>query len=230
MRATDYILALLSSAAVSAALTAVLFWIMKNWITERLKNAIKHEYDVKLESHKAQVMASLNTEIETHKARLQIDNTTAIERLKADLQIATSEHQVRFARLHEKVAKSVAGMHLRLTNLAIAVGRYTAVFETPSMGSKVERRKAIADALKNFDDYFKTRKLYVSKELAQRIKALVDRLYGLTVDFMHGVEKGGDESFPDRDTWTKVDNAMRNEAKPLLEALEDEFRSLLGVQ
>jgi len=34
----------LSSVAVSTALSAALVWLLQNWISERLKNAIKHEW------------------------------------------------------------------------------------------------------------------------------------------------------------------------------------------
>ena len=138
MSSTEYLVALLSSAAVSACLTAALFWLLQNWISERLRNAIKHEYDVKLESHRAQLVASFGAANETHKAKLHADNAQAVERLKADLQVAAAERQVRFARLYEKVAECVAEMYLRLSSLTIAVSRYTSVVETSAMGSKEE--------------------------------------------------------------------------------------------
>jgi hypothetical protein len=48
----------LSSAAVSTALAGLLLWLLKNWIAERLKGALKLEYDQKLEAIKVE-MATL---------------------------------------------------------------------------------------------------------------------------------------------------------------------------
>jgi hypothetical protein len=44
----DIVTTILSSAAISAGLTGALFWLFRRWISERLKNAIKFEYDQKL--------------------------------------------------------------------------------------------------------------------------------------------------------------------------------------
>jgi len=226
----DTVVTVLFSVGISTALSAALVWLLRSWIGERLKNAIKHEYDAKLESHKAQLKAALDLEIETHKARLQADNAALVEQLKADLQIAAFEHQVRFSRLHEDVARTVSETYSRLYNWAVAVERYVSVFERASGPSKKERRTAVADAMKDFADYFRPRKLYLPKQLANRIKAFEEKLFGLATEFMIGVEQGGDDRYPDRDTWAKVDKAMHEEARPLFEALEDEFRRLLGVR
>jgi hypothetical protein len=229
MTITEYVTTLLSSAAVTVVLTGTLFWLLKNWLSERLRTSIKHEYDVLLESHKAQLLTAFNAENETHKARLHAENAAATERLKAELSIAAAERQIRFARLHEKVADSVAEMYSRLSTFAISLERYTSVLETPTMGSKEERRLAMAEALREFDEYFRKHELYIPKELANRIKTFVEKLHGMAVEFMVGVEQGGDNRYADRDTWVKVDKELRGEARPLLEGLKDEFRGLLGV-
>lgn len=225
----EALVTILSSAAASAALSGALVWLLRNWISERLKGSIKYEYDAKLESHKAQLKAALDIELEGYKAKLFAENTAATERLKAELQIAASEHQIRFARLHEKVAEVVAETYSLLYQQAVAVERYVSVFERADGPSKEVRRLAVADAMKKLADYFRPRRLYLPKELADRIKAFEDKLFDLAQDFMWGVEAGGDERYPDRDTWFKVDKAMREEARPLFEALEDEFRRMLGV-
>jgi len=47
-------IALLSSFS-SVGFVAVLTYICRNWILERLKASVKHEYDLKLESYKSQI-------------------------------------------------------------------------------------------------------------------------------------------------------------------------------
>ena len=39
----------------SSVIAAALVWLTRSWISERLKNSIRYEYDQKLESHKSQL-------------------------------------------------------------------------------------------------------------------------------------------------------------------------------
>ena len=72
---TDFAIQVITSASVSTALAALLLWLTKSWISERLKNAIKNEYDQKLESHKAQLKAQSDVEIEKLRSQLSISAT-----------------------------------------------------------------------------------------------------------------------------------------------------------
>lgn len=49
----SFLLNTLSTTAVSAALLAALVWLCRAWIAERLKNAVKHEYDRELEAYRS---------------------------------------------------------------------------------------------------------------------------------------------------------------------------------
>ncbi len=66
----EIVITILTSASVSAGLTAALFWLTKSWIGERIKGSIKNEYDLKLESHKAQLKAEHELNIERLKMGL----------------------------------------------------------------------------------------------------------------------------------------------------------------
>lgn len=50
----NIVVALLSSIS-SVSLAALLIYLCRNWLIERLKASVKHEYDVKLESYKSQI-------------------------------------------------------------------------------------------------------------------------------------------------------------------------------
>ncbi len=78
----EFVITLLASASISAGLSAALVWLAKNWIGERIKGAIQHEYDQKLETHKAQVKAEHDREIERFKANL--GDTTAERNARRD--------------------------------------------------------------------------------------------------------------------------------------------------
>ena len=50
----NILVALLSSIS-SVGLIALLTYLCRNWLLERLKASVKHEYDLKLESYKSQI-------------------------------------------------------------------------------------------------------------------------------------------------------------------------------
>lgn len=52
-----FIINVLSSATISTLLAGALIWLLRNWISERLRNSIRHEYDQKIERYKAQLKA-----------------------------------------------------------------------------------------------------------------------------------------------------------------------------
>lgn len=79
---SDWMLNFLSSAAVSGLVTAALIWLSKQWISERLKRAIQHEYDVALERlrgdlareqalHREAVVSFTAGHMAAHERRLQ---------------------------------------------------------------------------------------------------------------------------------------------------------------
>ena len=76
MTQTEFVTTILASASVSAALTATIIWLAKSWIGERIKGAIQHEYNQKLESHKAV---------------LKVEHDRDLEQLKSDLGEASAE-------------------------------------------------------------------------------------------------------------------------------------------
>jgi hypothetical protein len=68
----DYIISILSAAAVSSVFVGILIWLTREWISARLKGSIQHEYDQKLEAYKAQLKAENEVAI--------LDLKTTIER------------------------------------------------------------------------------------------------------------------------------------------------------
>jgi hypothetical protein len=67
----DFAINMLSSATFSSLVTGILAFLGRDWISQRLKNSIKHEYDSKLA---------------THKANLDAANQVAIAQLKFDIE------------------------------------------------------------------------------------------------------------------------------------------------
>ncbi|MDP2279388.1 MAG: hypothetical protein Q8K51_14320 [Nitrospirota bacterium] len=78
----EFTLSLLSAAGVSAALSGAVIWLARNWIGERLRNSIKHEYDLKL--------SALNNELRTQADAQAAQLKASIEREAEKIRFATS--------------------------------------------------------------------------------------------------------------------------------------------
>ena len=132
----------------AGAVSALLIWLTKSWISERLKHAMKHEYDEKLETYKAQVKAQADVEI---------------EKLRSDLKISATEHELRFSVLHGRRAETVAETYALLRELFYRLGDYVKIFEPAGDTPKEERRKAAADAHEAFRKYYAGRLIFLSE-------------------------------------------------------------------
>lgn len=78
----EFALSLLSAAGISAALSATVIWLARSWIGERLKNSIKHEYDLRL--------SALNNELKSQAEAQAAKLKASIEREAEKIRFATS--------------------------------------------------------------------------------------------------------------------------------------------
>ncbi len=208
------VLTILSSLVASGLLSAALLWLTKNWISERLKNAIKHEYDEKLE---------------THKAQLKSQSDVSIERLKSQLQVTAAERNVRYSKIFERTAETVAETYKRLLAFQDAVASYTHPMTWEGEPSKAEKRKVAGNKYREFLDYYRPNCLFLPKETERRIDEFHPKLHSMALEFMWGVEEGGDRSDPEKNTWMKAHDFMSKEVPPLLNLLKDDLRKILGT-
>jgi hypothetical protein len=91
----EIIITILASASVSTALAAVLVYLSKTVIGERIKSSIKHEYDQNLETHKVTLKAINDSEIEKLKATLKSNSEISLARLTAGLKNIAAERDAR---------------------------------------------------------------------------------------------------------------------------------------
>ncbi len=212
------LITILSSVAVSGLLSAALIFLSKTLISERLKGAIKNEYDQKLETHKAQLMAQ---------------SDVALEEFKAKLQLAASDRNIRLTRVFEDTVDACSGTYSRLLGFYDAVADYTSIFEWPSTPSKEERRKIVGQTYNALLGFYRPRRPFLPKRVILRIDELRNRLDKTAIDFMFGVEQDGDaramRKGEDKDTWMETSKVITEEAPKLLELLDDELRRVLGT-
>jgi hypothetical protein len=114
-KALEVLLASVTGGVAGAIMGAVLVYLCREWITERLKASIKHEYDLLLESHRTRLSASAQHELETLKAKLEYENQVSLEKLRADIAIQGKEQEMKMTGLHAKRMESLGqifgGLH-----------------------------------------------------------------------------------------------------------------------
>lgn len=207
---TDFVVTVISSAAVSVALSGLLVWLTKTWISERLKNAIKAEYDIKLESHKAQL-----------KARSDV----ALEQLKSSLSIAANQRNVAFSQLHSRRVDIVADTYGRLMRLHESVADYIKPFEGVGERSREERRKDVVAASSEFTTYFLQNQIFLSQPVAQAIHEVNRELVTISTRYIYSVEF---QEVPDFQQWITITEKFEGSVKEAVTGLEKQLRQLLG--
>jgi hypothetical protein len=222
---SDFLLTIISSAAVSAALSGLLLWITKTWIGERLKNAIKAEYDTKLESHKAQLKAEFDKQVETHKSQLKAAADVEVERLKSTLSIAAAERNTTFVQLHTRRVDVIADTYARLKKLHDCVANYVKSFEPVGERSKEERRKDVTSAAQEFTPYFSQNQIFLPKAVSAAIEQVNQELVSISNTFIYAVEL---PRTPDVQQWGRITDKFNGSVKEAVAGLEDELRRLLG--
>ncbi len=114
---SEIVQTVLSSAAVSAALSGLLLWLFKSWISERLKNAIKFEYDQKLEIHKTELKSQSDLALEGIRAELTREREGDLARLRAELTRTSEDRTRKLERLLRHYKRQVEEFYGPLWNM-----------------------------------------------------------------------------------------------------------------
>ncbi len=205
---------IVSSLGLSGLLSAGLVWISKSWISERLKSAIKHEYDQKLE---------------TFKATIKSESDVALEQLRSRLQVAAAERNIRFSRVFERSAETVSETYAKLLALSDAIAAYTSPLQLASDPPPSERRKAVWARYQDSRAYFRPRRIFLKSETADQVEAFHDHLYAVVYKFASDVEGDSEGRRGDLNVWQETADFVATELPKLQRQLERDFRQTLGI-
>ena len=205
---------IISSGVFATALTGALAFLGRNWISERLKASIQHEYDQKLETHKAQLKSQTEAEI---------------IRLKAQLEIAAAERSFRFSHVFERTADTIAATHQKLLELQKAADDYTQQMPTPGQ-EKEQFLRLFQEKSEAFQEYFPPKRLYLPKDTASKVRDFYQALQKTDPTCRSAVEM----LFARSKHVTTVESALKGaseryqQVRELLDLLEDDFQRVLG--
>lgn len=222
----DFWIGILTSIVSALAGSAFFVWLVKSLISEHLKNAIKHEYDQKLEAHKAQLKAQSDIEIERLKSSLKSSSDVEIERLKTSLSISAAQQNLQFSKLHERRADVIAVSYDKLKVLYRAIQSYTAEFEPAGIAPKEERRKIAADAFNDFFTYTDRKMIFLPSQIGVKIAILTEEIKKAYIEFLYAVELSNEQSKTKK--WFEIGKKISTEISAALGELEGDFRVLLG--
>jgi len=201
----------LPSIITSASITTAMVWLGRTWISERLKNSIKSEYDQKLETHKSKLKAQ--TEVE-------------VEKLRSRLSIVAAERNIVFSKLHSDRADVIATTYALLKDVYETFQDYVKMFEPAGGKSKEERRLAATDAHLALREYYPKKVIYLPKSTVETIENINMELVKTFNEFFMTVDVG--KSSDTTNKWIEISTKMSGEMEMALTGLEDEFRKLLG--
>ena len=196
----------------STCVSCFIIWLSKAWISERLKNAIKNEYDQKLE---------------THKAQLQAANDIELEKLRSNLNILALERQIEYSKLYEKRADAITEVYSLLSDVYTWIQEYTKVFVPVGDLPIEERRHKASEAYNKYISVYHHNRIFIPAKTAGCIDALNNDFRQVFYDFFYGIDqklegKGNSEK------WFEIFERMNGPILKSLSELENDFRSLLG--
>ena len=197
--------------------SSIVVWLAKTWLSERLKASIKNEYDQKFE---------------LFKSKLKAESDVAFAQVQAQLQIDNARFKIEYGRIHEKRLEFISELVIKLTTLIESFAHYVSIVEYSSTPPKEDRRKATAESFKEFDIYYRRRRLFLPVSIISQIEEFKKTLYSKSMDFMLFVEQAresGATGAKQTDTWMKASKYANEEAPKIIAKLEDEFRKLLGM-
>lgn len=221
----DWASTVLTSATVAIVLGGIAAALFKNLLTERLKAAIKNEYDEKLESHKAQLQASNSKELEVLKAQLKGHADVEIEQLKSQLQVQAAQQNLRFTRLHERRIEAIDLVHNKLIAVRDAVGGYINAFQ-PVGVSDQDRLKLVETAYNEFKPIFVQWQLFLPRNVASAVATLDATFLNVTNQFTLVVK--ADANKPNTELWIKLIELFKTHVDDAIERLHEDMRLALG--
>ena len=211
----DNLTTVISSGVVSVASSGVLVFLFKNWISERIKGAIQHEY---------------NEKPETHKAQLQSRNDIEIAKLKADLEIAAAERNLRLTKTFDKTLEVIAETYRILLELKTAAELVHDKFRSEDKVPE-EILQHYRDKGRQFVEYFLPHKIYLPAATAEQVRRFSNAISSFV---MHSsilsaqlrTHLANEQALLRQSD--RVDKVSEN-ITGLLAALEADFRKLLGL-
>lgn len=208
---SDFILQVITSSFAGFSASAIIIWLSKQWISERLKNAIRAEYDLKLATHEAQLKAQSDVEI---------------EKLRSQLNLVALEHNVVFSKLHEKRGEAISEIYAHLIKVNQCLSEYVKSIELVGEKPREERYNDLADAHKMFFESFTAKAIFLPEQTARKLEEL-NKAFVQTGNQFRLIVLNPNNPSPHQ-MWSEIGERLEGPVRNSMRELEAEFRRLLG--
>jgi len=150
-----------------------------------------------------------------------------LDRYRANLKRKEIEHQIKYSLIHERKAEVIANVYAGLVKAKRKMAQLVFIFQPDGQNLQKKKQDA-ADACNNVDDYFNEHRLYLDRVTADKAESILIKMKEAFINF--DTAQNGDDYKPDATGfWRQANDQIKNEIPPLLEELESEFRTILGI-
>ncbi|SDG82248.1 hypothetical protein [Psychroflexus sediminis] len=177
----------------------------------------------------------LNQKLENYKTKLEQQNRD----FQHDLDLKLNEFNIQFSKLHQDRAEVIRQLYHKIIELQSAMTVFTRKVH-PIIKSaekeKKERLDRVNKAIHNFVNYYMPNKIYFDKDLAKKLDNLSNEYRTKGWDFAqmsshlseYKMAKGSYDIYQKK--LDKISDIVIKEFPKIIEELEDEFRTILGVK
>lgn len=203
--------------------TAILVWLGKTWMTQRIQRSVDDVYKAK----EQQRQAEYNLALETHKVNLARE----MEGWKAGYQKALDENRIRFSRLHVDRADAIRQLFVRMVTVEEAVGAVVNPVRLKA-GNEEKLREEMKKAFTDFAQYFTQNRIFFLPADCERIEKLREIARKAYIDYttyeILPEELEAKDKIAERQLRHTAYEAMTKEFPALRKSLEAEFRAAMG--
>lgn len=172
-------------------------------------------------------------DLSTHRIRLEAENERAAIALGHELSLTAKEHDIRFGKLHERRADTIAKLYELLVDTSEKGSTYSSPIGFGNDPPKSEQYGTFAESYNSAATFFFRNKIFLPaltctkiEELFRAIKEHPSRMQL----YMNMAERHPESemSVKSNEAWDQAWKYFDKEFKPAMAALENDLRMLLG--
>lgn len=157
-----------------------------------------------------------------------------LENFRGQITAQNIEKQIVLSRLHEKRVDAIALIHEALLEYTAKCRDFLYKAEGLDESGHLELLESINTATKSFRSVFQEGRLYLHKSVCDKIEATFNQVQSPTLEFIYIQSAYTHSNRVSKERyeihWTKAFESFADKLPLLVEELENEFRSLLGVE
>lgn len=214
----EILIALGGNATIIIVLAFLARSLVQTWLSKDVKR------------FEAGLTAVASSELEHLKSELKAGADASLERLRMELPEKAVEHQVRFAKLHERRAEAIQDLYSEIVDTQLAAQRYVYVTghdestrprESPVIHSKLVRLYALIERNRIYLPEHICSLLGAFQESLRKAVTAIDVYAPLIPPTQQAAERAGD-------ALVAAVEAFEGKIPQARKALEDELRAILG--